>query len=342
MNLDHERILVTGGAGFIGSHLVDRLLENPRVAEVRVLDNLSNGRWENLAPADADPRLRRTAGDLLDADAVRGACEGVTVIFHLACLGVRHSLHHPLENLEVNSRGTMVLLEAARRERLRRFVHVSSSEVYGTATAVPMTEEHPTHPTTVYGAGKLCGEACARAVHQCHGLPVVVVRPFNTYGRRSHFEGDSGEVIPRTILRLLCGMPAVIFGDGTQTRDFLHVADTSRGLVELACCDAAVGQTVNLGSGAETSILDVCGRIASAVGGAVPAPHHLPSRPGDVLRLRADTTRVRRLTGLEPRVTLAEGLADLVAWFRQLPDPPQALLARMPERNWESPPGNGG
>ena len=193
--LTDQTVLVTGGAGFIGSHLVTVLLEGG-AREVRVLDNFATGRHANLDHLRNDPRLCIHEGSVLDDAAAAHSCAGVDVVFHLACLGVRHSLHAPLENHRVNAEGTLIMLEAARHAEVGRFVHVSSSEVYGTARYTPMDEEHPTCPTTVYGAGKLAGESYARAYFATYSFPTVVVRPFNNFGPRSHFEGDSGEVIP--------------------------------------------------------------------------------------------------------------------------------------------------
>jgi len=304
--LQDASVLVTGGAGFIGSHVVDRLLENETVARVRVIDNLVNGRSENLAAAARDPRFEFVKADIRDEDQLDAALDGVSVVMHLACLGVRHSLHAPLENHEVNATATLNLLEIARRKSVDKFVHVSTSEVYGTARYAPMDEGHPTFPETVYGGSKLAGEAYARAAYRTHRMPVVVARPFNTYGPRSHFEGDSGEVIPRTIVRALCGLPALIFGDGKQTRDFTQVRDTAAGLISLVECDAAIGETVNLGSGKEIEIAELCAMIAR-MAGCDAASVHLSARPGDVRRLVVDPTLIESLTAFTPSVSLKDG-----------------------------------
>ncbi|RBY78105.1 epimerase [Blastococcus sp. TF02-09] len=336
--LDGARVLVTGGAGFIGSHLVEELLLRRGAAHVRVLDNLRNGTLENLDGVSDDARLAVEVGDICDEDTVDRSLDGVDVVFHLACLGVRHSLHDPFENHRVNAEGTLLLLERARAARTSRFVHVSTSEVFGTAQYAPMDERHPTWPETVYGGSKLAGEAYARAMFRTHGMPTVVARPFNTYGPRSHFEGDSGEVIPRTIVRVLSGLAPLVFGDGEQTRDFTHVTDTVAGLAMLGESDAAVGQTVNLGSGSEITINELCRLVARYAGASELVAQHLEPRPGDVRRLLVDSTVMHGLTGFRTRVGFEEGIAELVAWFRSRPQSPEEMLARIEDRNWSGVP----
>src|SRR4030095_9667698 len=226
--------------------------------------------------------------DIRDVSAYAPILRDAEVVYHLACLGVRHSVHSPLENHDVNATGTLRLLEASRTSGVPKFVYVSSSEVYGTAQRVPMTEDHPTFPNTVYGGSKLAGEAYARAYHRTYGFPTVVIRPFNTYGPRSHHEGDSGEVIPKFLLRCLAQRPMVIFGDGIQTRDFTYVSDTARGILLAGTHVEAIGRTINLGSGQEVSINDLAGEVARVVGTPDAAVHHDVPRPGDVRRLCAD------------------------------------------------------
>jgi UDP-glucose 4-epimerase len=332
MNTLGEVVLVTGGAGFIGSELVHQLAAQG--SRVVVVDNLVNGRRENLDGL-LDDQVQLVLADVRDTQRLADLMRGVDIVFHLACLGVRHSIHLPQENHEVNATATLKLLSLARAAGVKRFVYVSSSEVYGTAHWVPMTEEHPTFPMTVYGASKLAGECYTRAYYRTYGYPTVVVRPFNTYGPRCHHEGDSGEVIPRFLLRCLAGRPMVVFGDGTQTRDFTYVSDIARGILMAGFADDAVGETINLGSGHEIAINEVAREIAAVVGRPDAVVIHDAPRPGDVLRLCADTTKARQLLGFEPQVTLREGLSRLRDWYLSLGQSPEALLKQEIVRNWE-------
>jgi UDP-glucose 4-epimerase len=324
---------VTGGAGFIGSELVRQLVESG--AGVVVVDNLVNGRWQNLTGVPADS-LRLVEGDIRDAVRMRDFLKSTDVVFHLACLGVRHSIHSPRENHEVNAVGTLNTLFAARDANVERFVYVSSSEVYGTAQSTPMNEQHPTFPKTMYGASKLAGESFARAFHDSYGFPTVVVRPFNSYGPRCHHEGDSGEVIPKFLLRCMAAMPIVIFGDGSQTRDFTYVGDSARGIIAVGMADVAVGKTVNVGSGRELSVRALAREVGMVLGHAEPAIVHMEPRPGDVLRLCADSSLARDLCGFEPKISIPEGLAKLKEWYEMQATPPEVLLEKETVRNWET------
>ncbi|HMD70670.1 MAG TPA: GDP-mannose 4,6-dehydratase [Bryobacteraceae bacterium] len=326
-----KRILITGGAGFIGSELVRQLA--PQCAQVVAVDNLVNGRRENL---DGVPGADLEIADIRDSGRMSALLRGVDTVFHLACLGVRHSIHSPRENHDVNATATLELLRAARSAGVSRFVYTSSSEVYGTAMRVPMSEEHPTFPMTVYGASKLAGECYVRAFHRTYSYPAVVLRPFNAYGPRCHHEGDSGEVIPKFMLRCLAGLPMVVFGDGAQTRDFTFVSDTVRGIVAAAQCDAAIGQTINLGSGAEIAIGDLAAMVASVCGRQDAQVQHDIPRPGDVLRLFSDSRKARDLLGFEPAVRIQDGLKRLRDWYAGSGQSPEALLRSEIVRNWEA------
>lgn len=321
--------LVVGGAGFIGSALVRHLAES---GPVRVLDDLSSGRIENIEGVAGVDFVK---GSILDEDVSRSALKGTSTVFHLACLGVRHSIHEPVANHEVNAAGTLRLLEIARDLGLPRFVYVSTSEVYGTAETVPMTEDHPTRPHTVYGGAKLAGEAYTRAYYRTYGLPTVVIRPFNAYGPRSHHEGDSGEVIPKFLVRANNGLSPLIFGDGLQTRDFTFVEDTARGIAAAGVSRDAIGETINLGSGKEITVRGLADLVTAAVGRPDLQPEYHPERPGDVRRLLGDSTRARDLLGWQPQVSLGNGLRRLLDWHSATGTDWSAALNEDISYNWK-------
>jgi UDP-glucose 4-epimerase len=329
--------LVTGGAGFIGSELVRQLVG--RGERVVIVDNLVNGKRENVADV-LSSHVILLEEDIRNLDALRPWLRAARAVYHLACLGVRHSVHAPFENHEVNATATLHLLAAAREADVPRFVYVSSSEVYGGVRWAPtirweqMTEDHPAFPCTVYGGSKLAGECYARAYFRTYGYPTVVVRPFNAYGPRSHHEGDSGEVIPKFLLRCLAGRPMVVFGDGTQSRDFTYVSDTARGILLAGDHALAVGETINVGSGSEVTINGLAEKVAAAVGRPDAVVQHDRPRPGDVPRLCADSSRARTLLGYEPCVSLEEGLQRLLRWYGDQHLTPEQLLEQEVLHNW--------
>jgi UDP-glucose 4-epimerase len=331
--MENSRVLVTGGAGFIGSELVRQIVAQ-ETNQVIVVDNLINGKRENLEDLPTS-RFELVEADIRDISLMEKLMSGIDIVFHLACLGVRHSIHSPYENHEVNATATLQLLNLAKSAGVSRFVYVSSSEVYGTARWVPMTEEHPTFPMTVYGASKLAGECYTRAFYETYDFPTVVVRPFNSYGPRCHHEGDSGEVIPKFLLRGMAGKPMMIFGDGLQTRDFTYVNDTANGIMMAGTAKSAVGKTINLGSGFEIKINDLAQEIVSVLKKEDIKIIHDAPRPGDVLRLYAEPANAFKLLGFKPQVSLHEGLIKLRDWYLSLGQSPEALLENEIVHNWD-------
>jgi UDP-glucose 4-epimerase len=328
-----QKILVVGGAGFIGSELTRQLCEQG--ASVIVVDSLVNGRAANLEGLPAD-QVQLVVADIRDTQRMAELMQGVDVVFNLACLCLRHSIHSPHENHEVNASGTLKLLSAAMAAGVKRFVYTSTGEVYGTPLWVPVTENHPNFPMNVYGAAKLAGESYTRAFYLTYGYPTVTVRLFNTYGPRCHHEGDCGEVIPKFLLRCMAGRPMVIFGEGTQTRDFTYVSDMARGVLLAGFADDAVGQTINIGGGRPVSINDLAREVAEVVGRPDAPVMHDGPRPGDVLGLfYADVTKARELLCFEPSVTLRDGLTRLRSWYLGRPETPEALLEQEVAHNWE-------
>jgi UDP-glucose 4-epimerase len=332
MKIEGKKCLVTGGAGFIGSHLVDSLIEAG--CFVRVLDNLSNGKINNLARHLKSHALEFIKGDITDLFDIRNAMKDIEVVFHLACLGVRHSIAHPFENHRVNSEGSLFLLEAAYRENVERFIYTSSSEVYGSAQFVPMTEMHPTMPCTVYGASKLSGEAYTRAFYSTYGMPTVVIRPFNSYGPRSHHEGDAGEFIPKSIVRVLNGKDIIVFGDGSQTRDFTYVKDTANAIMKIAEIDDAIGATFNVGSGFEIAIKELACKISEMITGSIEKVKFAEDRPGDVRRLFAFPEKFNNFCGWKPEVGFEEGLVKTIDFFKSHPSDLRDLLREAITCNW--------
>lgn len=328
-------VLVTGGAGFIGSHLVDHLISAGET--VTVLDDFSTGTRGNLASAVRSGRLRIVEGSVLDPKAIETAMRDCDRAFHLAVQCVRRSLRQPLVNHEINATGTLLVLDEARRQRIGRFVYCSSSEVYGNCGDERLSEQ-ASHckPVTVYGAAKLAGEYYTSAYHQTYGLPTIIVRPFNSYGPREHTQGDLAEVIPRFVIRALNGQPPVIFGNGANGRDFTYVTETARGIALAGQADALLGRTVNLAYGKMVTVREVAQAVVRACGQPHLEPVFIEPRPGDVMALQADTSLARDVLGFTAAIDFAEGLGRYIDWFRQHhPDPASLLEAEV--RNWRLP-----
>ena len=304
------RLLVTGGAGFIGSHVVDALIA--RGDEVAVLDNLATGYADNV-----DARAKLIVGDVSDPDTVADAVDGAEAVLHLAAArAVLRSVQQPLATDRVNTAGTLTVLEAARQAGVRRVVCTSSSSVYGGAAVTPTPESAPLLPRSPYAVSKMAGEHYARVYWELHSLETVCIRPFNVFGPRQRPDSQYAAVIPLFISALRAGSPPEVHGDGTQTRDFTYIDNVVAGYLAAveAPAEKCAGRVYNLAAGEEHTLLDMLADLEKILGTRIP-PVHVDSRAGDVRRSCADYSAARADLGWEPHVGFGEGLARTVAWF---------------------------
>jgi UDP-glucose 4-epimerase len=302
------QILVTGGAGFIGSHLAEQLVGAGH--KVRVLDNLSSGKRSNLARAAG---VEFVEGDIRDAATVCRSVEGMEAIYHLAAVAsVQASIDDPLGTHGSNFIGTLNLLEAARQEGVRRLIYASSAAVYGDTDALPVSEQTLTNPLSPYAADKLAGEHYLKFYAAKYGIEPVVFRFFNIYGPRQDPASPYSGVISIFVERIRREQPVTIFGDGRQTRDFVYVRDLIDVLAAALTNERAVGAVLNVGRGVECSLLELLASLERLVGRSVPR-QHAPARVGDILRSRADVRRLESALGYVPRTTVENGLAEVLA-----------------------------
>jgi UDP-glucose 4-epimerase len=327
-----KKTLVTGGAGFIGSHLSDEMLS--RGYHVTVLDNLRNGSLQNLELAQQHASFKFVKGDILNSSDCLAATKEIECVFHLACLGVRHSLHSPLENHRVNAEGTLNVLDACVKNKVKRFLYISTSEIYGGADTFPINEETIPKPFTVYGASKLAGEHYTQAYQKYFGLKITILRIFNNYGPRAHYEGDAGEIIPRTIVYALNDQRPVIFGDGSITRDFFYVRDTASALAGLLEIEGLDGMTMNIGSGKEFNMTEIVEKVLDLTGKRELGMEYIAARPADVPRLWVNAEKFKRLTNFVPQYTFENGLLETIKYYKKLAKM-NNLLADIQTRNWE-------
>jgi NAD dependent epimerase/dehydratase len=318
MDLGGGKVLVTGADGFIGSHLVERLLDEGCALKAFVCYNSFNSwGWLDTLPKQTLARLEVFAGDIRDPNGVRQAVTGADVVFHLAALiAIPFSYDAPDSYVDTNVKGTLNVLQAARDAGTRRVLVTSTSEVYGTARYVPIDEAHPRQAQSPYAASKIGADAIAESFHRCFDAPVVIVRPFNTYGPRQ----SARAVIPTILTQLLSGAAEIRLGSLHPTRDFNYVKDTCDAFVALAKCDAAVGEEVNVATQLELSIADCAAELIRQVNpGARIVSDDVRKRPerSEVERLLGSNAKIRRLTGWEPRRSFAAGIAETVAWFRE-------------------------
>lgn len=319
MELKNCSVLVTGAAGFIGSHLVEALIS--KGANVRAFiryNSRSDRGWLETLPTKTTEQFAVIAGDIKDSDAVRNVIKGCDIVFHLAALiGIPYSYIHPRNYVDTNVIGTTNVLTAALDFGVKRVVHISTSEVYGTAQYVPIDEKHPKVGQSPYSASKLSADLLADSFHRSFGLPVVTIRPFNTYGPRQ----SQRAVIPTIIAQLLAGHELNL-GATTPTRDFTFVTDTAAGMIRGAEVDEAVGTTINLGTGSEISIGDLAQLIAKLIG--VDLKLHRDStrlRPADseVERLLSNNALAQSVLKWRPVIDLETGLKRTIDWFREIP-----------------------
>ncbi len=312
----NNKVLVTGAAGFIGSHLVEELVRQGYRVKAFVRYNARNDwGWLQTLPYLGDVEIY--AGDIRDCDSVRRAVRGTETIFHLAALiGIPYSYVSPLAYIKTNVEGTYNVLQAALEQGVCRVVHTSTSEVYGTARYVPINEEHPLQAQSPYAATKIAADQLALSFHRSFGLPVVVVRPFNTFGPRQ----SARAVIPTIITQVLAGNRTIRLGNLNPTRDFNYVRDTVSGMLAVGLSERTVGQVVNIGSGRETSIKDLVEQIENIMGREISIEQEdarIRPAPSEVDRLLCDNRRAYELAGWSPRYTLEEGLRETIQWFRE-------------------------
>lgn len=319
MNLKGQKVLVTGADGFIGSHLVEALLNQECNVRAFVYYNTSNSwGWLDTLPKEKLDHIDVFAGDIRDPHGVKQAMKGCAVVFHLAALiGIPFSYHSPDSYVDTNIKGTLNVLQAARELVTERILITSTSEVYGTAKYIPIDEIHPFQGQSPYSATKIAADRLAESFYRSFQTPVVIVRPFNTYGPRQ----STRAIIPTIITQLLSGVTQLKLGSLTPTRDFNYVKDIVAGFVALAQTDAAIGQEINIATGIEYSIADVAKQLISSINPAasiIADEQRLRPDASEVMRLIGDNTKISALTSWKPIYSFAEGLKDTVSWFAEL------------------------
>jgi len=318
MQLQGRMVLVTGADGFIGSHLVEALLRRGCRVRAFVFYNAFNSwGWLDTMPQDSAREMEVVAGDVRDPHAVANAMEGCDVVFHLAALiAIPFSYHSPDSYVDTNIRGSLNVLQAARRLGDVRVLMTSTSEVYGTAQYVPIHEGHPLQGQSPYSATKIAADKLAESFFRSFDTPVIIARPFNTYGPRQ----SARAILPTIITQLLSGARSISLGNLSPTRDFNFVEDTVAGMVALAECDSAIGQEVNIATGIERSIGELAALLVALLqpdAKVVTDDQRLRPDASEVLRLVGDSRKLKALTGWQPSHDLESGLRKTIAWFRE-------------------------
>jgi UDP-glucose 4-epimerase len=314
--MQNSRVLITGGAGLVGSHIAD-LLVKEGVSEIIVLDNFTRGRMANLAAAQERGHLVIVEGDIRDQKLLADVMQGVDVVFHQAAIRITQCAEEPRLALEVLADGTFNVLEAAVNAKVKKVVAASSASIYGMAEEFPTTEaHHPYNNRTIYGAAKVFNEGLLRSFHEMYGLDYVALRYFNVYGPRMDIYGVYTEVLIRWMDRIVAGQPPLIFGDGKQTMDFVYIEDIARANI-LAAKASVTDEVFNVASGVETSLNDLAYSLAKVMGSDL-TPEYGPERKANPVQRRlADIVKAKQLLGFEAEVSLEEGLRKLVNWWRE-------------------------
>ena len=308
-----KKVLITGGAGFIGSHLAEKLCSDN---DVVVLDNLDTGSRDNLSAVTQDVSF--VEGDIRDGEAVKDALRGANLVFHCAAqISVERSVENPTETNQINVEGTLRVLDQCRKEDVQRFVFVSSSSVYGSGPELPKREDMQPNPESPYAESKIKGEQHCRQFNDLHGLPCVILRCFNVYGSRQQASSPYASVIPRFISATLRDQKPIVFGDGEQTRDFIFVDDVVDALSRAADVKNARGETINIASARPISILGLLEVLGEIFNREI-EPAFRDERPGDVRHSVADVSKAKDILRFSPRVELADGLRRTVDHLRAL------------------------
>jgi len=316
VDLRNTRVLITGGAGFIGSHIVDRLVQEG-VADIIVLDDFVRGSRENLTSAVASGRVTIVEGDIRNRTLVQDLMRGVDVLFHQAALRITQCAEEPALAIDVMINGTYTVLDAAVQAKVRKVVAASSASVYGLAEQFPTSEDHhPYDNRTLYGSAKLFNEGLLRTLHDRHGLDYIALRYFNVYGPRMDRHGAYTEVLIRWMDRIASGQPPLIFGDGTHTMDFVHVEDVARANV-LAAKAATTDCVYNVGKGVEVSLNELGRQLLQIMESSLSIEYGPSRSVNSVPRRLADTRRAKREIGFEDTMSLDAGLRGLVEWWRR-------------------------